>query len=80
MYGVDATNLSQNHIIVEHKFDKIIFNFPHISGKMRMDLNRELLARFFVSAASILASDGIVIVSLCEGQGGTPADKKRRFV
>ena len=52
--------------------------FPHIAGKGRISLNRELLDAFFQSAERALAPGGSIEVGLVKGQGGTPADEDKR--
>ncbi|XP_034950603.1 mitochondrial ribosome-associated GTPase 2 [Chelonus insularis] len=76
--GVDATNLSSNADLANKKFNKIIFNFPHVCSKMRLDLNRDLLQKFFLSAERCLEPGGNVLVTLCNGQGGTYLDQPPR--
>lgn len=63
-------------------FDRIVFNFPHYaeggSKRNKIHRHRQLLREFFVSAQDVLAQDGLVWVTLCAGQGGTPLDTKPR--
>ncbi len=78
MLGVDATKLED--IFEPDKFDKVIFMFPHVGGKMKIQLNRDLLKRFSLSVAKVLNPErGQVFVALCNGQGGTPFDSKQRL-
>nr|CAD7591188.1 unnamed protein product [Timema genevievae] len=78
LFGVDGTKLTDHPQLKNETFSKILFNFPHVGGKMKIHLNRKLLCSFFKSAARLLSPSGRVIVSLCRGQGGTPADVPRR--
>lgn len=78
LLGVDATNLKEHPILKTELFDKIIFNFPHVGGKMRIEKNRELLKQFFISISESLKSNGQVLVTLCKGQGGTSIDNPPR--
>jgi hypothetical protein len=41
--------------------------FPHVGGKMKIHLNRDLLASTFTSISHILASDGRFLLTLCKG-------------
>ncbi|KAL6255828.1 hypothetical protein P5V15_013071 [Pogonomyrmex californicus] len=45
---------------------------------MRIEKNRDLLRDFFVSSERMIKENGQVLVTLCNGQGGTPMDKPRR--
>lgn len=76
--GVDATKIKECQELENKIFDKVIFNFPHVGGKMRIEKNRELLKNFFTTVGNFLKSTGQVIVTLCNGQGGTPADNPQR--
>ncbi|XP_076781271.1 ferredoxin-fold anticodon-binding domain-containing protein 1 isoform X2 [Arvicanthis niloticus] len=77
-FGVDCTQLAHALQANNRDFDRIYFNFPHCGRKAGVAKNRELLAKFFQSCADVLAKGGEVHVSLCRGQGGTPADKPQR--
>lgn len=63
-------------------FDRVVFNFPHFaeggSKRNKIHRHRQLLREFFQSAQDVLALDGLVWVTLCAGQGGTPLDTKPR--
>lgn len=72
-YEVDATNLKDS-IKEGDMYDTIAWNFPHIAGKQNIKRNRELVQNFLVSAFSILKYNGMVKISLCEGQSGTKAE------
>ncbi|XP_076172375.1 ferredoxin-fold anticodon-binding domain-containing protein 1-like [Ptiloglossa arizonensis] len=78
LLSVDATNLKEHPILKTELFDKVIFNFPHVGGKMRIEKNRELLKQFFVNATKLLKNNGQILVTLCNGQGGTHIDDPPR--
>ena len=65
-HGVDATRLDGDTAA----WDRIIFMFPHAPGKANVRRGRELLSRFFASAAGVLAPGGEVLVSLRAPQAG----------
>lgn len=78
LFDVDATKLEECLALKSKLFDKIIFNFPHVGGKMRIEKNRDLLKSFFVSSQKMIKENGQVLVTLCNGQGGTPMDNPKR--
>jgi GTP-binding protein len=78
LLDVDATKLDEHFVLRYEQFSKIIFNFPHIGGKMKIHLNRVLLKNFFESASKLVTLDGRILVSLCKGQGGTKVDEPIR--
>ncbi|KAJ8673378.1 hypothetical protein QAD02_004640 [Eretmocerus hayati] len=76
--GVDATQLENHDTLKSEHFDTVVFNFPHVGGKMRIEKNRELIKRFFISVRKVIQRNGQVLMSLCNGQGGTLADECQR--
>uniref|UniRef100_A0A3B5LIK9 FDX-ACB domain-containing protein n=1 Tax=Xiphophorus couchianus TaxID=32473 RepID=A0A3B5LIK9_9TELE len=78
LFEVDCTKLGECAFLKGHVFDRVVFNFPHCGRKSGVKKNRELLKNFFLSCVEVLAEDGEVHVSLCNGQGGTPADQPKR--
>ncbi|KAM8899202.1 ferredoxin-fold anticodon-binding domain-containing protein 1 [Spinachia spinachia] len=78
LFEVDCTRLGQCASLRGCFFDRVVFNFPHCGRKSGVKKNRELLKNFFLSCVQLLSEDGEVHVSLCNGQGGTPADQPKR--
>lgn len=75
--GIDATKIHECEPLMGKRFNKIIFNFPHTGGKMKINKNRELLCLFFGSASNLLAlPGGNIVVSLCSGQGADYLGKR----
>ncbi|XP_028322876.1 ferredoxin-fold anticodon-binding domain-containing protein 1 [Gouania willdenowi] len=78
LFEVDCTKLEGCSSLQGRAFDRVVFNFPHCGRKSGVKKNRELLKNFFRSCVQVLADDGEVHVSLCNGQGGTPVDQPKR--
>ena len=72
--GVDAENLTSESRLAGLTFSKIIFMFPHVGGKMKINRNRRLLLNVLTSCRSLLEDDGDIVITLCRGQGGTQAE------
>uniref|UniRef100_A0A3B3ZMF1 FDX-ACB domain-containing protein n=1 Tax=Periophthalmus magnuspinnatus TaxID=409849 RepID=A0A3B3ZMF1_9GOBI len=78
LFDIDCTKLGECMPLKGHLFHLVIFNFPHCGKKSGVKKNRELLKNFFLSCVQVLSEDGEIHVSLCNGQGGTPADQPKR--
>ncbi|TMW60478.1 hypothetical protein Poli38472_000520 [Pythium oligandrum] len=83
IHDINATRLESYDVVTSvAPFDRILFNFPHFaeggSRRNKIHRHRQLLRDFFASAVHVLHPQGQVWVTLCAGQGGTPADTKQR--
>ncbi|GAB9463299.1 Ferredoxin-fold anticodon-binding domain-containing protein 1 [Globisporangium polare] len=82
LHGTTAEGAETNSASAPSLFDRVVFNFPHFaeggSKRNKIHRHRQLLREFFQSAQDVLAHDGLVWVTLCAGQGGTPLDTKPR--
>ena len=76
--GVDAENLDSDPRLSGKLFSKIIFMFPHVGGKMKINRNRKLLLNVISSCRKMIEDDGLIVITLCRGQGGTPGDTVQR--
>ena len=76
--GVDAERLTLDPRLSGLFFSRIIFMFPHVGGKMKINRNRALLYNVISSCRAMMAEDGEVVITLARGQGGTPAEAEVR--
>ena len=76
--GVDAESLTLDPRLSGLLFSRIIFMFPHVGGKMKINRNRALLHNVIASCRTMMAEDGEVVITLARGQGGTPAEAEVR--
>lgn len=78
-HKVDARKIHEHKTLKSMKFTKVVFMFPHVGGKMKINLNRELLQAVFQSVQQVLDHNkGILLITLCAGQGGSPFETKIR--
>ncbi|KAJ8754828.1 hypothetical protein K2173_015340 [Erythroxylum novogranatense] len=69
LHGVDATQMQRHESLRMHKFDRIVFNFPHAGFHGREDnpgvieMHRNLLRGFFSNAIHMLEMDGEELAS-----------------
>ncbi|KAK7098774.1 ferredoxin-fold anticodon-binding domain-containing protein 1 homolog [Littorina saxatilis] len=78
LFEVDAVDMHNHPDIKLHEYERVVFNFP-LADRHNIKKNRALLSDFFSSVKNILDSKrGQVMVTLCKGQGGTPADQPMR--
>ena len=54
LFELDATMLHEDVRTMKGKYSDIIFMFPHVGGKMRIEKNRALLLAFLSSCRSFL--------------------------
>ena len=65
--SLDAEHLEEDERLSGTLFSKIIFMFPHVGGKMKIDKNRRLLLNIIRSSRNVLSADGEIIITLCKG-------------
>jgi hypothetical protein len=62
LFNVDACNLIQ--YFKDLKFQRIIFMFPHVSGRSNLKKNRALIEKFFTSTKNVLKSFNVEEIDL----------------
>ena len=67
LQGVDAEMLGQDARLANLSFSRIVFMFPHVGGKMKIDRNRQLVQNVLKSARQLLDGNGQVVITLCKG-------------
>ncbi|KAH9519144.1 hypothetical protein Btru_074837 [Bulinus truncatus] len=77
LFETDACELHCHAVVNQKNYQRIIFNFP-LADRHNIKKNRALLGDFFASCGQILTDEGLIYVTLCKGQGGTPADQPLR--
>jgi 25S rRNA (uracil2634-N3)-methyltransferase len=73
LFEVDATQLHKTAALKKKKFDKIIFNFPHVGlgikdQELNIRANQKLISQFFESAQKLLKSNGQIVVTAKVGE------------
>uniref|UniRef100_A0A803M7I2 25S rRNA (uridine-N(3))-methyltransferase BMT5-like domain-containing protein n=2 Tax=Chenopodium quinoa TaxID=63459 RepID=A0A803M7I2_CHEQI len=75
LHGVDATQMSQHYFLSTQRFDRVIYNFPHVGfmfpedSTCQIKLNKQLVKGFLMNAKLLLMNPaGEVHVSHKEGQ------------
>ncbi|CAB4305967.1 unnamed protein product [Prunus armeniaca] len=64
IYGVDAKQMSQHFFLSTQRFDRIVYNFPHVGFLFREDsycqiqLNKRLVKGFLQNAKLLLRKEG----------------------
>ena len=78
LFELDGTKLHEDSRTMEVKYSDIVFMFPHVGGKMKIDKNRALVLGFLRSCRKVLQTEGRVTIALARGQGGTPVERVKR--
>ncbi|MCL7043790.1 hypothetical protein MKW94_024480 [Papaver nudicaule] len=78
LLGVDATQMSQHFFLKTQRFDRIVYNFPHVGFLHREDsycqiqLNKGLVKNFLKGAKDLILKTGEIHVTHKKGE---PYDK-----
>ncbi|KAI8524851.1 hypothetical protein RHMOL_Rhmol13G0181900 [Rhododendron molle] len=75
LYGVDATKMSQHFFLSTHRFDRIVYNFPHVgflfpeANGCQIKLNKQLIKGFLRNAKLLLRKEeGEIHISHKDGE------------
>ncbi|GMY36577.1 hypothetical protein FCV25MIE_31819 [Fagus crenata] len=74
LYKVDAKQMSQHFFLKTQRFDRIVYNFPHVGFLYRetsycqIQLNKRLVKGFLKNAKVLLQKEGEIHVSHKEGE------------
>ncbi|KAF8410899.1 hypothetical protein HHK36_003436 [Tetracentron sinense] len=69
LHGVDATNMSQHFFLRTQRFDRIVYNFPHVGFLFReasycqIELNKKLVKGFLRNAKVLIKEKGEIHVT-----------------
>jgi 25S rRNA (uracil2634-N3)-methyltransferase len=78
LHGVDATKMSQHYFLTTQRFDRIVYNFPHVGflfpegNGCQIKLNKQLIKGFLRNAKMLLKEGGEIHISHKDGE---PYDK-----
>ncbi|XP_068643207.1 uncharacterized protein At4g26485-like [Aristolochia californica] len=69
LHGVDATKMSDHFFLRTQRFDRIVYNFPHVGflhkegNCLQIEMNKRLMKGFFKNARALLKRRGEVHVT-----------------
>ncbi|XP_020221266.1 uncharacterized protein At4g26485 isoform X1 [Cajanus cajan] len=73
LHGVDAKEMSQHFFLKTQRFDRIVYNFPHVgflypeNSHCQIQLNKRLLKGFLANAKALVKKGGEIHVTHKEG-------------
>ncbi|XP_058111493.1 uncharacterized protein At4g26485-like [Magnolia sinica] len=69
LHGIDATKMSEHFFLRTQRFDRIVYNFPHVGFQYRegsnyqIELNKQLVKGFLKNAKILLRKNGEIHIS-----------------